>query len=208
MLNSYRPSRDEIENVARMLYDNYPKCFFENPRHRRPMKKDIAMDVINDKSFDVAPEMIHAAVDWYKSHLGYHIASSTAGTKRIGLDGKDAGTVTESEAIAEQQEAARINKMIAEQRSSTVSSPVEVMQKMHATGKITDDGVKKLDAIPRSKPAPIAPEFAQLYETFTNANVVVVGINDATMRLAVAKATLDEVIRKAEQVKAELQGAR
>ena len=100
----YRTTRDDNENVVRMLCDNYPKCFFENPRHRRPLKKDIAMDVLKDGSLDVAPEMIHAAVDWYKSHVGYHIVSSTPRTKRIGLDGKDAGTITEPEAIAAQQE--------------------------------------------------------------------------------------------------------
>jgi predicted DNA binding protein len=81
---------------------------------------------------------------------------------------------------------------------------VEVLNKMHASGRVTDDGVKKLDAIPRSKAAPIAPEFAQLYETFASASAAVAGINDPAMRLAVAKATLDEVIRKAERVKDEL----
>lgn len=197
MLN-YRATRDENENVVRMLCDNYPKCFFENPRHRRPLKKDIAIDIIKDKNFNVAPEMIHAAIDWYKSHVGYQIALSTAGVKRIDLNGKDVGTITELEASFAQQEVGRINKSITEQRNT---NPVEVLGKMHATGKITDDGVKKLDAIPRSKTASIAPEFAQLQETFNSANAAVVGINDPAMRLAVAKATLDEVIKKAQQVK-------
>lgn len=30
MLN-YRPTRDDSENVIKMLCENYPKCFFENP---------------------------------------------------------------------------------------------------------------------------------------------------------------------------------
>jgi sRNA-binding protein len=146
---NHRATRDENENVVRMLCENYPKCFFENPRHRQPLKKDIAIDLIKDENFNVAPEMIHAAVDWYKSHVGYQIASSTAGTKRIDLDGKEVGTITEPEAIAAQQEVARINKSI-EQRNSPVSKPIEVVHKMYASGKITDDGLKKLDAPPRS----------------------------------------------------------
>jgi sRNA-binding protein len=205
MLNQHRATRDESEQVIRMLCEHYPKCFFENPRLRRPLKKDIVFDLQKDKSFDVAPEMIDLAVDWYKSHIGYIIASSTAGAKRIDLNGKEVGTITENEAIAAQQEVDRINKSKINQQRS----PVDVLNRMRATGRATDDGVKKLDATPIKSKATqhIAPEFIQLHETFANANAAVVNINDSAMRLAVAKATLDEVIKKAEQVKAELGGA-
>lgn len=167
------------------------------------MKKDIVIDIRNDKTFDVDPEVIRAAIGWYKTHIGYQIAEATAGAKRIDLNGNVAGTVTEPEALGAQQEVNKINKSKLEQQQR--SSPVEVLSKMHASNKITDDGVKKLDAIPRSKAtAHVAPEFAQLYETFTTASAAVIGINDPAMRLAVARATLDEVIRKAGQVKEEL----
>ena len=42
-------------------------------------------------------ELLHAALDWYKSHLGYLFALE-AGVKRVGIKGEAAGTVTETEA--------------------------------------------------------------------------------------------------------------
>ncbi len=233
MLN-YRVTRDESENVVRMLCDNYPKCFFDNPRHRRPLKKDIAMDVIKDKNFDVEPELIHAGIDWYKSHIGYHIVCSTPGTKRVDLNGKIVGTISESEAIAAQQEVESINRSKLRPKplvksSSTIADPVEVVNKLYADGRIPDDAVKKLDATPMPKskttPAPIAPapiipaasvapgatevakiapEFATVLETLNQASAAVLGITVPAMRLAVARATLDEVIKQAQQVKNEL----
>ena len=204
MLN-YQPSRDEVENVVRMLCDHYPSCFFENPKHRRPLKKDIAIDLIKDENFKVEPDMIRAAVDWYKSHIGYKIAKSTAGVKRIDLKGKSVGTITKSEALYAQQEVARINKSIIAKRSPTVEV-AELNNRKIPSGGTTDEGVKKLDAtIPRSnKAAPIAPEFTQLHDTFGSANAAVISVSDPAMRLAVAKATLDEVIKRAQQVKDEL----
>jgi sRNA-binding protein len=187
-----------------MLCDHYPKCFFETPKQRRPLKKDIAIDLVKD-GFEVAPEMINAAVEWYKTHIGYHYAMATAGAKRVDLKGTEVGTVTEPEALAAQQEINEINRQKNEQQQRT--SPVEMLRKMRADGMATDDGVKKLDApmtLSRSKAVQVAPEFAALYETMTNANAAVININDPPMRLAVARATLDEVIRKAGQVKEEL----
>jgi sRNA-binding protein len=91
---SYRPSRAESESVIRMLAEHYPKCFFEEPRRRLPLKKNITTDIIKDGDFDVSPEMIEAAVGWYESHVGYDYAMSIAGSKPIDLDGCPFGTVT------------------------------------------------------------------------------------------------------------------
>jgi hypothetical protein len=44
----YRPNRDESEEGVRMLADEYPKCFFENPRLRRPLKRKIVADLVAD----------------------------------------------------------------------------------------------------------------------------------------------------------------
>jgi ProQ/FINO family len=62
---AYRPTRDESEEIIRMLCEHYPKCFFEEPRRRLPLKKNITTDIIKDGDFDVSPEMIGAAMEWY-----------------------------------------------------------------------------------------------------------------------------------------------
>ena len=183
MLN-YRTTRDDSEQIIRMLCEHYPKCFFENPRQRRPLKKNIDRDIIDDKNFEVAPELITAALEWYCGHVGYDYAA-TAGVKRVDLSGNEVGTVTEQEAITAKSNVIEKNKEIEKQRRS----PVDVLNKMHATGRVTDDGVKKLDyATPtKTKATAIAPEFASIYETLTIANTAVSGISDPTIRLAVAK---------------------
>jgi sRNA-binding protein len=93
--------RTDSENVIRMLCDSYPRCFSE--KQRRPLKQDITADIIKDPDFKVAPELTTAAVEWYESHISYSHAMSVAGSKRIDLDGREVGTMTEQEAISARQ---------------------------------------------------------------------------------------------------------
>src|SRR6266851_457107 len=201
---AHQVTREDKENVARMLVENYPKCFFDNPRQRRPLKKNIAADVVADKNLEVADELIIAAVDWYKSNIGYSYGLANAGATRIDLNGDVVSKVTALEASKAQQTVDDFHR----KKNEQANNPVRVLNEMYVDGRIPDDAVKKLDApmsLPiRTKATPIAPEFAALQETLTSANAAVIGISDPAMRLAVAKATLDEVIRKAGQVKEEL----
>jgi sRNA-binding protein len=205
---SYRPNREANEQIIRMLCEHYPKCFFEDSRQRRPLKQKIVTDIISDQDLDVSPELITAAVDWYKSNIGYEgFAMSIPGAKRIDLNGNEVGTVTEQEALAAQQ---RLDDF---HREKNAQSPVRVVRETqpHPSG-LPDPVVRKLDTpaavpAPRSKAAPAAaaaPEFAPLYETLANANAAVVGISDPTMRAVVVRATLDVVSKKLEQVRSEL----
>jgi sRNA-binding protein len=190
-----RPSRIDIENVVLMLCNTYPKSFFEDPRQRQPLKDNIAADIIADPELQVSPAMIAAAVEWYESHVSYDYVMS-AGSKRIDLDGRAVGTVTEQEARAARH---RIDEFNHRRNELAKSNPARVLREMHASGSISDDAMKKLDAAPRSKPLAVATEFAPLYETLTAANAAVVGISDPTLRVVVAKALLDEVIKRCEQ---------
>jgi sRNA-binding protein len=205
-LEPYRPSRTDNEEVIRMLCKHYPACFFEEARQRRPLKKNIAADIISDHDFAVAPEMIKAAVEWYGSHISSDYAMSVAGTKRVDLDGHEVGTVTKQEALFAKQRIYEFNARRNEQRIA--NSPVTVLGEMHAAGQIPDCAGKKLDALPmsltpRSKVA-VAPEFAPLYEMLAASNAVVVGISDPALRAALAKTSLDVVIKKFQQVRSEL----
>src|SRR5215208_5780384 len=88
-------NREDSEHIIRLLAERYTRCFFEIPQQRRPLKKTIVNDLEHD-GFPVSHDLLIAAVDWYRSHLGYlHVLQ--AGVKRIDLHGNEAGTVTEAE---------------------------------------------------------------------------------------------------------------
>ena len=160
----YRYSRDEQEQVVHMLCDHYPKCFFDNPMQRRPLKKNIAADIVKDSNFQADSDRIIAAVDWYKSHISYDYALSAIGVKRIDLTGAEVGTVTEAEALEARQRAKDKGKLIAEKRSA--KNPIVTLKNMHSDGKLPDDGLRKVDApvLHKAKATTVAPELAPLYE--------------------------------------------
>jgi hypothetical protein len=195
-----RFTRDEHEQVIHMLCDHYPKCFFEDPRKRLPLKKNIAADIVKDSNFQVDPDRITGAIEWYRSHISYDYAL-TAGVKRLDLSGAAVGTVTEAEAAIAKQ--AVYDKGIAI-KGSIIKNPIS---RMHGTGQISDDVLKKVDApmLPRTKAPTIAPELAPLYEVLGNANTAVLPIGDPTMRAAVLKTLLDVVIATFQQIRHELE---
>src|SRR3982074_647845 len=89
-----------------------------------------------------------------------------------------------------------------------VSVPVSVLSQMHANGQVSDCGVQKLDAPPLPRPAlslsKRAPEFTSLYGMLAAACAPVAGIDDPSMRTAVAIASLDVMITKFQQRRSEL----
>jgi sRNA-binding protein len=92
----YRPDRDESEGIIGNLVKHYPQTCFSVPQQRRPLKKTIIDDLVND-GFPVAHEPLAAAIDWYQSHFGYQHAL-LVGAERIDLRGKGVAKVTEKEA--------------------------------------------------------------------------------------------------------------
>ena len=92
---SYRLSRDQRDLIVRKLAAHYPACFFEEPRLRRPLKKDILAD-LHAAGFPFTSGETAEAVEWYQSNFGYQHAIQ-AGAKRVDLDGRAAGTVTPAE---------------------------------------------------------------------------------------------------------------
>jgi ProP effector len=91
----HRTERDEF---IRYLAEQFPKCFFEDPAQRRPLKRDIIDDLEKRKVLN--SEKLLCALDWYKNHFTYRY-TIIAGAERVDLDGQRAGTVT----VREQQEA-------------------------------------------------------------------------------------------------------
>lgn len=61
--------RDEREAFVRHLADRFPKCFFENPELRRPLKRNILTDLEKLKVLD--HDKLDQALSWYTNHFAY-----------------------------------------------------------------------------------------------------------------------------------------
>jgi sRNA-binding protein len=195
-----KPTRQENEDVIRMLADRYPKCFFNEPKLRRPLKLDIIADLQKDEAI-LEYELIAAGVEWYQSNFGY-LHSLQTGAKRLDLNGREVSTVTEQEYIA-----ALANIKLAHQKRN--ANAAATVQALHAAGRIPDDQVRKLDAPPMTKTtakATIAPELTKLYEAVIAASTTLSGSGDPGLRAAMAAAALNVVRQEAQRVIESLNG--
>lgn len=91
----HQHQRDEF---VRYLAEMFPKCFFEEPDHRRPLKHNIIDDLEARKVLD--RDKLLQTLDWYTGHFTYS-RILIAGAERVDLDGTKAGVVT----MKEQQDA-------------------------------------------------------------------------------------------------------
>ena len=130
---AYLYNREESEATIRLLADRYPKCFFENPQQRKPLKKNIMVDLQND-GVSVASDLLTAALNWYTSHFGYQYTLQ-AGIKRVDLNGKEVGIVTELE-----HRAAQIKIKTDKQKRNDA---VATLHTLHAQGRILTDHIRK-----------------------------------------------------------------
>jgi len=124
--------------VIRVLEEHWPRCFFDDPRQRRPIKKNILVDIEAQKPKELEPYDIAAAIDWYCGHYAYWKVLAMPGNQRIDLDGKPVDRVTELEAKRAIDEINRIN---AEKQARGIPNP-------HINGAAP---LRKLDMI---KPVP------------------------------------------------------
>jgi sRNA-binding protein len=194
---AYRFTRQDSEAIIRILVEKYPKCFFDDPKKRRPLKNNIIAD-LQQEGFPVASDAIVAAIDWYQSHFGYQYALQ-AGVKRIDLNGKEAGTVTEKEQNNAQKKIRDDHQKLSERN---LNSPGRTMAPLYNAGRISEDQLKKLDAPMKTKattPA-IAPQLERRYEAFMAANAALLGSGDAVLRSAMAAAALEFMVKEAQRV--------
>jgi len=126
-----------------MLAEHYPKCFFEDPKLRQPLKKNILADLQKDGA-PAAYELLSAAVAWYQSNYNYEYALQV-GAKRIDLDGRAAATVTEQEAREAKE---RVRRRKEDMREHNEHNPIAVVRQLHARGKISTDQLSKITAPP------------------------------------------------------------
>jgi ProP effector len=198
---SYRFNREESEDVVHQLAETYPKCFSVDPRMRRPLKANILSDLQKD-GFRAAYELLSAGLDWYVNHFAYQHALET-GARRIDLNGKAVGTVTEMEHLAALKKI-KDDKARAAEKNLNATQTVTAL---HNNGRLADDQLKKLDAppmpTPKAKPAPaiaISPELARLQEALNAANVAATGPGDAELRAAIGTAALTFIVKEAQHL--------
>jgi sRNA-binding protein len=187
---NYKFTRKVIEEAIRKLADTYPKCFFEEPKLRRPLKHTILADLQKD-GVPLAQELTATAVEFYQSNFSYQY-SLYAGNKRIDLNGVEVGTVTEQEHMT-----ARATIKTAQQKRNATAT----LAALHAAGQLSDDAVRKLDVpmIPKATKA-VTPELAKLYEAVMAADVTLSGPGDDDLRSAMAATALGFVCKEAQRL--------
>jgi hypothetical protein len=101
--------RDDCERAVEALCEAYPKAFFAEGRTRKPLKinieDDIKADICKRDDSELRFYNIDGALEWYRTHVGYQMACSTAGAIRLDLDGKAAGKITKTEALEYEEDA-------------------------------------------------------------------------------------------------------
>jgi len=96
--------------IISQLCRHFPKCFFEEGRLRRALKRDIADDIESLHIPELGGLKVREAVDYYNNHYGVWKAT-VAGAQRIDLDGNPAGKVTPMEAQVAITRIVEINAM-------------------------------------------------------------------------------------------------
>jgi sRNA-binding protein len=203
---TYKPNRQESEEGGRILAERYPKCFFENPRQRRPLKKGIINDLIKDGA-PIAPELITAIVDWYKLHLGYQ-KKILAGEKRINLDGDEAGIVTEAEQRAAEKKVEAAEAKMKREREAATSAAASLPPVRFGTAfpdfmkSMRESAPAMTSKPPTITPAPAAPvinpEPKPVNEAMLSANAAIsLPVPNAEMRKAIIQAVMVIVIKEA-----------
>ena len=86
--------REQLEELIQHLATTYPKAFFVQPYLKRPLKKNILLDLERDRILD--DDRREAALNFYTRDWNYE-HTLQAGAKRIDLNGKEVGIVTELE---------------------------------------------------------------------------------------------------------------
>ena len=117
--------RTEIDAMVKALADRFPKCFFEDPHLRRPLKQDILIDLQRE---GLAPDF-KRAIKWYESHFAYQYALQ-AGNKRIDLNGNETGTVTEQEQHDAEKYIAQCKQASAHKREQQEHAPLRALPMM------------------------------------------------------------------------------
>src|SRR4051794_21630536 len=86
--------RKKVEQTIELLCREFPQCFVQFERQRRPLKVGILADILARLGDRIERQQLGPALRFYVSNVFYRRAQR-AGVPRIELDGNPAGTVSE-----------------------------------------------------------------------------------------------------------------
>jgi sRNA-binding protein len=190
----YKYSVEEKNDVIRKLAEQYPKTFFDNPKLRVPVMKNVVTALLRD-GFPMANELISESVDWYMSHLSYQY-NLEAGKKRINLHGTEEGTVTEQEERIAKRKIADINeKKLAERH---IYDPIRTAVRLREqlSDKKIDAPQPKIEptAMAKPKPSPVCPELEPVYQALLTASAALPALaSNVDMQIALLRVISKEL---------------
>ena len=98
--------REQINQTIELLCREFPACFVQFERRRRPLKVGIVDDIQARLGDQVDRELLRRALRFYVGNLHYRMAQQP-GAPRIDLAGNACGTVSEADAISAAKDVAR-----------------------------------------------------------------------------------------------------
>jgi ProP effector len=189
--------KDEREEFIQYLADKFPKCFFDEPSHRRPLKHDILDDLDKQKVLD--REKLTQTLDWYQNHFVYRYGL-IAGAERVDLEGNKAGFVTEAEQRAARAWIAARKREMKEQQ--TVAAMPVIPTAAGKGHEINGAAMPKIAAttpdLPRANHLP--PALSEMQAAIGIINNIMTERQYEPLRPALATAALKEIIGKAERL--------
>jgi sRNA-binding protein len=186
----HKPDREEF---IRYLAERFPKCFFEDPSQRRPLKHNIIIDLERENILE--HEKLSQTLDWYTNHFAYRY-SLMAGAERVDLDGNKAGTVTPQE----QQEArawiaARKRELIERQENQQAAVIKPAVVKLATNGHVNG-----------AVAAPsLHPSLTEMQSALTIVSGILTEKQYEPLRPVLATAALREIVNGAEKLIGSLQ---
>ena len=114
--------REQIDQTIELLCREFPNCFVQFERRRRPLKIGISYDILARLGDRIDRELLGRALRYYTWNTFYRL-SQQPGAPRIDLDGNESGTVSEADAASAARDVAQRAKT--KQQQTLRTPPIE-----------------------------------------------------------------------------------
>jgi sRNA-binding protein len=198
-MSNQRYPRETLEEWIDHLARKYPACFYRDPALKRPLKKNLQDDLRDESAINA-----EATVSYYTRSWDY-LSSLQAGADRIDLNGKKAGTVTESEARAAARQVAEEKQKLKEKRAIEQRDAIAAVHRLHANGHIPDDQLRKIDAPRAIELKRPANPLARLESILARTVKLLADDGDETLQAALVATSLKVLMQEAQKVIAALE---
>jgi sRNA-binding protein len=104
------------------------------------IEDDIKSDICKRES-EIRHYNIETTLEWYRTHVGYQLACSTAGANRLDLNGKPVSKITEAEAREYEQDAKASFDRINAYKRVTAATPAAPSPPPRPTALMVNSGL-------------------------------------------------------------------